>query len=83
MAWHDFTSRKETAEMPELDDQAQTRLAIAALFAALVKALDRGNAFACSDFKDGLEEVSRDIRNNQTNATGALETLQRTSEFLK
>jgi hypothetical protein len=63
--------------MPELDDQAQTRLAIAALFAALVKALER------RDLTDGLEEVSRDIRNDRTSATGALETLQWTSEFLK
>ena len=69
--------------MPELDDHAQTRLAIAALFAALVKALERRDVTAVSDFKDGLEEVSRDIRNNQTSATGALETLQWTSEFLK
>jgi len=73
----------EIAEMPELDDQAQTRLAIAALFAALVKALERRDVTAVSDFKDGLEEVSRDIRNNQPSATGALETLQWTSEFLK
>jgi hypothetical protein len=74
---------KETGEMPELDDQTQTRLAIAALFAALVKALDRRDMTAVSDFKDGLEEVSRDIRNNQTSATSALETLQWTSEFFK
>jgi hypothetical protein len=69
--------------MPELDDQAQTRLAIAALFAALVKALERRDLTAVSDFKDGLEEVSRDIRNDRTSATLALETLQWTSEFLK
>jgi hypothetical protein len=69
--------------MPELDDQAQTRLAIAALFAALVKALERRDVTAVSDFKDGIEEVSRDIRNNQMSGTGALETLQWTSEFLK
>ena len=69
--------------MPELDAQAQTRFAIAALFAALVKALERRDVTAVSDFKDGLEEVSRDIRNDRTSATDALETLQWTSEFLK
>jgi hypothetical protein len=73
----------ETDEMPELDDQAQTRLALAAAFAALVKALERRDPTTVSDFKDGLEEVSRDIRNNRTSATGALETLQWISEFLK
>jgi hypothetical protein len=72
-----------TAEMPELDGEAQTRLAIAGLFAALVRALDRRDVTAVSDFKDGLEEVSRDIRNNQTSATGALEMLQWTSDLLK
>jgi hypothetical protein len=58
-------------------------LATAALFAALVKALERRDLTAVSDFKDGLEEISRDIRNDRTSATDALETLQWTSEFLK
>jgi hypothetical protein len=60
----------ETAEIPELDDQGQTRLAIAALFAALVKALERRDVTAVSVFKDRLEEASHEIRNSPTSAPG-------------
>jgi hypothetical protein len=61
-------------------------LAIAALVAALVKALERRGVTDSdfkSDFKDALDEVSREIRNNRTSATVPLETLQWTSELLK
>ena len=66
--------------MPELDDHAETRLAIAALFAALVRAIERGEEIARSDFTDELEKVIRGI---PASANGTLDTLRGTSELLK
>jgi hypothetical protein len=60
--------------MPELDDQAQTRLAMAALFSALVRALERRDVIARSDFTVELDKVYREIRDYPTNQIRTLET---------
>jgi hypothetical protein len=69
--------------MAELDDQAQTRLTTAALFAALVKALERRDVLTRSDFKSELDKVCREIANYPANAPITFEALNWTSELLK
>jgi hypothetical protein len=73
----------EEFQMAELDDQAQTRLTTAALFAALVKALEKRDVLARSDFANELDKVCREIANYPANAPITFETLNWTSELLK
>jgi len=69
--------------MAELEEHAQTRLMTAALFAALVKALERRGVLARSDFTSELDKVCREIANYPANAPITFETLNWTSELLK
>jgi hypothetical protein len=67
--------------MPELDDQAQTRLATAALFAALVRSLERRDVIARSEVIAELQKLYAELRD--TSPTGVLETLTWAREMLK
>ncbi len=60
----------------QLSDQAQTRLALASLFAALVQTLgERDEAFV-PKFEERLEHLYREMDDYESNPIGALETLR-------
>jgi hypothetical protein len=62
--------------MPTLEDSVQTRLALAALFAALVRALgDQESSFPLR-FNAELERIDLKMRDHQSSSIGALEALQ-------
>ena len=69
--------------MSLLDDQDQTRLAMAALFAALVKALEKRDLISRKEVEAEVGKIYQHVRDNPTQAKGALETLRWTSELLK
>jgi transcriptional regulator NrdR family protein len=68
--------------MSELDDQAQTRLAMAALFAGLVRALERRDVTSRKEVEDELQKIYRQLRENPTSSTGVLETIRWAGEML-
>lgn len=66
-----------------MDADAQTRLAIAALVAALVKTLgERDRTFAPA-FKRNLEETAETLRETGTVCAAVFDTLERTQELLE
>jgi hypothetical protein len=69
--------------MPELDDQAQTRLAMAALFAALVRALEKRDVISREEVDAELEKIWREMRDYSAQSIGVLETLRWAGELLK
>ena len=69
--------------MPKLDDHAQTRLAFAALFAALVTALRESDSELPSRFDNALGRIYAEMKHYDSQPIGALETLRWVSELLK
>lgn len=69
--------------MPAIDEQAQTRLATAALFAALVRALERREITSRSEVEAELHKLYHVIRDYPADWTGALEALDWASTLLK
>lgn len=74
--------------MPELEtkitaDTAQTRLAIAALAACLVRSLGESNPGLQSRFEALLEKAYHNLQGASVAHTGAMETLTWTRQFLK
>jgi hypothetical protein len=67
----------------QLDDQAQTRLAVAALFVALVRTLGEQDQSVPARFDENLERLYRDMEDYPSNPVGALETLRWTHEMLR
>ena len=66
-----------------MDDLSQNKMAIAALFAALVEALDeKSNGLALS-FARHLDETQTKLRENEVDHQGVLETLAWTRSFLR
>jgi hypothetical protein len=68
--------------MPELDDQAQTRLAMAALFAALVRALEKRGATPRKEVEAELDKIYHQLRSNPAGPIKSLETLKWANELL-
>jgi hypothetical protein len=72
------------AQIPELSDQAQTRLAMAALFAALVRALEKRDVTSRQEVSAELEKIYHDMRDNYGHSPiAALETIQWAESILK
>jgi hypothetical protein len=69
--------------MPAIDDQAQTRLATAALFAALVRALERRDVVSRPEVEAELDKLYHVIRDYPSDWTGALEALSWAATLLK
>ncbi|MEM7489289.1 MAG: hypothetical protein AAF390_09225 [Pseudomonadota bacterium] len=67
----------------QLDDQAQTRLALAALNAALVRTLHESGAISAQDYLGNLERIYGLVRDRETSSVELLETLNWTREILK
>ncbi|WP_420406148.1 hypothetical protein [Nisaea sp.] len=65
-----------------LNDQAQTRLAIAALFAALARTLGEQDESFPQRFDAHLEKFYREIREFPSDPIGTLETLKWAGEML-
>lgn len=61
----------------------QTNLAIAALTASLVNALEKTNPGLTEVFLDEIRERYYEIREEQLTHTGAMETLQWTREYIE
>ena len=68
---------------PPLDDQAQTRLGMAALFVALVRSLDGQEGAVLPKVEAELEQLYYTIRNYPADWRGALEMLRWTSDLLR
>jgi hypothetical protein len=69
--------------MSHLSDQAQTRLALAALAAAFAKTLDESDESFALRFGDNLRELYATMREAESPSTDVLETLKWTQELLK
>jgi hypothetical protein len=69
--------------MSHLSDQAQTRLALAALAAAFAKTLDESDESFALRFGDNLRELYATMHEAESPSTGVLETLKWTQELLK
>lgn len=69
--------------MPALSDQAQTRLALASLFAALVKTLGTQDADAPHRFVRAVERMYRDMEDIESQPIGAMETLRWAKELIE
>jgi hypothetical protein len=67
----------------QLDDQAQTRLAVAALFVALVRILGEQNKSAPSTAAAVVEEYYRKISDWENAPAKTLETLRWVDELLR
>jgi hypothetical protein len=65
-----------------LDDQAQTRLAVAALAAAFAETLREQDGSFPSRFASNLETLYREMSDYPSEPTGALETLRWTRDLL-
>jgi hypothetical protein len=61
----------------------QTRLALAALTACLVKTLSEQDESFQSRFTENLDRIYKDVRDSELPHIGAMETLGWTGEFLK
>jgi hypothetical protein len=68
--------------MAELSEEAQTRLAVASLAAALVKALDERLPGIQSSFEDNLRKLYDQGKEVEFPSIGALETIKWTGELL-
>jgi hypothetical protein len=66
-----------------LDDQAQTRLAMAALFVALVRALEKRDLTSRAEVSGELEKLYREVRDYPAQSLGVIETLRWADELLK
>ena len=66
----------------KLDDQAQTRLALAALFAALARTLGEQDKSFPSRFDRHVQKFYREMEDYQSGPIGALETLRWTHELV-
>lgn len=66
-----------------LDDQAQTRMALAALNAALVRTLHESGVVSARDYVQNLERIYNEARHWESAPVGLLETLSWTREILK
>eukprot|EP01037_Dinobryon_pediforme_P020170 gene20170-20724_t len=62
-------------DKPQLDDQAQTLLAMAALFASLVKGIEKQGLCASSAVLSEIEAIYRQLRESPTEPIRAMETL--------
>jgi hypothetical protein len=69
--------------MAELPDDAQTRLALAALAASLVKALDGRWPGLGEDFVSNLSHSYQQVTDVDVTSVGLLEALKWTSEFYR
>ena len=67
----------------QLDDQSQTRLAMAALFAALAQALGESDKFFPSRFGSELEKLYLAMRDYPSGPLRAMETLKWTNELMR
>jgi hypothetical protein len=61
----------------------QTRLALAALTACLVKTLSEQDESFQSRFTENLDRIYKEVRDSELSHIGAMETLGWTGEFLK
>lgn len=66
-----------------LDDQEQTSLALAALFAALAQTLGEQDKSFPSRFDANLERIYREMEDYPSNPTRTLETLAWVHELLR
>ena len=69
--------------MAQLSEQAQTRLAVAALTAALVKTIGERDKSFSSLFMKELDRHYRNMEDYDTHPTGAMETLRWTKELIQ
>lgn len=69
--------------MPRHSDDAETRMTIAALTAALVRALEATAPGLSERFTAELENLYASIREYESTPTGAMETIKWTSDFVK
>ena len=69
--------------LPKSNSTDQTRLALAALTACLVKALGEQDPALQAKFETNLEKAYNNIREMEAQHIGALEILHWTREFLK
>ena len=69
--------------MPTLDDAAQTRLAMAALFAALVRALGEEEKSFLKRYIAELDSLHLELQGTHSMALDALEILQRTRQLIE
>ena len=69
--------------MPKHSEDAETRMAIAALMAALVNALSEESPGLAKRFCKNLEETYNSVRDYESQPTGVIETLKWTSDFIK
>ena len=65
-----------------LDDQAQTRLALAALFAALAETLGERDESFPSRFDNQIEKIYRQMEDYQSEPIQTLETLRWAHELI-
>ncbi len=66
-----------------LDDHAQTRLALAALFAALVQTLRERDEYLAERFDEHIERLYRTMEDYESDPIKTLETLRWTHELLR
>jgi hypothetical protein len=66
-----------------LDDQAQTRLVLAALFAALARTFRAQDESFPSRFEDELERLYYELDESDSPPIGAMETLRWTRQLLR
>lgn len=69
--------------MPQLDDPAQTRLALATLFAALVRALDEQQGGVAKAFCRHLQATHQSMRDQEGPGHQVLETLRWADELVR
>ena len=66
-----------------LDDQAQTRLAVASLFVALARTLGEHDQTFLPKLEKNLEHVYRQLEDLESEPIGALETLRWAHELIR
>ncbi len=69
--------------MAQLNDQAQTRLALAAITAALVQTLSERDKSFASLFVKKLERLYRNMEDYDTHPIGAMEALRWAKELIQ
>ena len=66
-----------------LDDQAQTRLAVAALFAALAQTLREQDESFPSRFEENVDRIYHQMKNYESVPIQAMEALRWTNELVR